>query len=227
MRQKRYQKAKKAKVGRRPPHEEARSRDAAAVEVEERVVEKQHTEDATQVEDPVIETMQAPPEIQPVDEARRRYEAWAGEKAGKREGMDGAVGLQNLAAFYHVQGSYQQAEKLYRQALEIFESEKEPGVAPTAIATTLRNLALVYENQNCYQEAEEFYRRAQSVMEQAPEDERSTAISIMRDYADLLYTLGRDQEGRELEERVTVMLRQEILSRGQVTPRLDERSLSF
>jgi tetratricopeptide (TPR) repeat protein len=225
MRQKRYQKAKKAKAGRRPLSEEASSRDEAAVKVEERV-EEQQTERATLVEEPGIDTMQAPPDIQPVDEARRRYEAWAGEKAGKREGMDGAVGLQNLAAFYHVQGCYQQAEKLYRQALAIFESEKEPGIAPTAIATTLRNLALVSENQSRYQEAEEFYRRAQSVMELAPADERSTAISIMRDYADLLYTLGRDREGQELEERITMMLRQDILSRGQITPRLAERSLS-
>jgi tetratricopeptide (TPR) repeat protein len=107
--------------------------------------------------------------------------------------------LQNLAAFYHMHRFYEDAEKLYLRALEIFERQREESIAPTAIAITLRNLALLYENQGRYQRAEAFYRRAQSIMKQAPECGRSTAIGIMRDYADLLHTLGREQEAWELE----------------------------
>uniref|UniRef100_UPI000A752B74 tetratricopeptide repeat protein n=1 Tax=Geitlerinema sp. PCC 9228 TaxID=111611 RepID=UPI000A752B74 len=63
-----------------------------------------------------------------------------------------------LAGLYQSQGRYEEAEPLYRQALEMRKrllGEQHPDVA-----TSLNNLAELYRSQGRYDEAEPLYRQA-------------------------------------------------------------------
>jgi len=73
--------------------------------------------------------------------------------------------LNNLAGLYRAQGRYDEAEPLYRQALELRREllgERHPQVA-----TSLNNLAYLYESQGRYNEAEPLYLEALAMLAQA------------------------------------------------------------
>jgi tetratricopeptide (TPR) repeat protein len=76
-----------------------------------------------------------------------------------------AGSLNNLAYLYQSQGRYDEAEPLYRQALELRREllgERHPQVA-----TSLNNLAGLYESQGRYDEAEPLYLEALAMLAQA------------------------------------------------------------
>ncbi len=56
-----------------------------------------------------------------------------------------ATSLNNLAALYHAQGRYAEAEPLYNRALAILEKALGPG--HPLVATSLNNLAELYKAQ--------------------------------------------------------------------------------
>lgn len=63
-----------------------------------------------------------------------------------------------LAALYHTQGKYVEAEPLYRRSLEIME--KTLGPNHPDVASILNNLAELYTAQGRYADAEPLYRRS-------------------------------------------------------------------
>jgi tetratricopeptide (TPR) repeat protein len=71
---------------------------------------------------------------------------------------DVATSLNNLAGLYRAQGRYDEAEPLYRQALEL--SRELLGERHPDVATSLNNLAYLYQSQGRYDEAEPLYRQA-------------------------------------------------------------------
>ena len=71
--------------------------------------------------------------------------------------------LNNIANFMHGRGSYSDAEPLFRQALEIRETQL--GANHPAVAKSLNNLALTLKYQGKYTDAEQLYRRALEILE--------------------------------------------------------------
>jgi tetratricopeptide (TPR) repeat protein len=76
-----------------------------------------------------------------------------------------AESLNNLAALYHAQGQYAQAEPLYRRSLAIVE--KAVGPEHPAVATTLGHLAELYHAQGQHAQAEALLMRALAIVEKA------------------------------------------------------------
>ena len=87
-----------------------------------------------------------------------------------------AILLNNLAGLYEAQGRYEEAEPLYKKALEI--SEKVLGEEHPNTATSYNNLAGLYESQGRYEEAEPLYKKALGIREKVlGEEHPDTAIS--------------------------------------------------
>jgi tetratricopeptide (TPR) repeat protein len=64
-----------------------------------------------------------------------------------------SIGL--FVSLYQSQGRYEEAERLYQQALEVWEEKLGPK-HPDTLAT-VKGLALVYQSQGRYEEAERLY----------------------------------------------------------------------
>ena len=75
-----------------------------------------------------------------------------------REHPDTLLSVNNLAALYHAQGRYSEAEPLYKRALEA--SERVLGREHPDTLQSVNNLAALYETQGRYSEAEPLYKRA-------------------------------------------------------------------
>jgi tetratricopeptide (TPR) repeat protein len=69
--------------------------------------------------------------------------------------------LNNLAALYHSQGRYADAEPLCRRSLAI--EEKALGRDHPAVAGSLNNLAALYVGQGRYADAEPLYQRSLAI----------------------------------------------------------------
>src|SRR5262245_36035358 len=85
-----------------------------------------------------------------------------------------AVTLTVTARVYYSQGKYDEAEKLYRQALKIREDADGPNNAKTE--NTLIGLANSLYSQRKYAEAEPFYLRALALRERAVGTSHSSLI---------------------------------------------------
>jgi tetratricopeptide (TPR) repeat protein len=74
-----------------------------------------------------------------------------------------ATDYNNLAALREDQGKYDQAEPLYRRAIEI--DEKVLGKDHPNVATDYNNLAHLLVNQRKYDQAEPLYRRGMEIFQ--------------------------------------------------------------
>lgn len=82
-----------------------------------------------------------------------------------------ATTLNNLALTYHMEGDFQEAQHLYRQAIALGESAK--GAHTGVIALYLSNLATLARELGNYAEAESLYDRALTVAQ----DERAVGLT--------------------------------------------------
>ncbi|MEL7036073.1 MAG: CHAT domain-containing tetratricopeptide repeat protein, partial [Cyanobacteria bacterium J06592_8] len=80
------------------------------------------------------------------------------------EHPDVAISLNNLAVLYNSQGRYEEAEPLYKQALEM--NQKLLGPEHPDVAISLNNLALLYYSQGRYEQAINFLSQGLDVEEQ-------------------------------------------------------------
>ncbi|MEM9771396.1 MAG: tetratricopeptide repeat protein [Cyanobacteria bacterium P01_D01_bin.73] len=104
--------------------------------------------------------------------------------------------LNELGVLYYLQGRYSDAEPLYRQSLEI--SESQLGSNRPSTAQSLNNLAALYYSQGRYSEAEPLYRQSLEISEsQLGADHPSTAQSL-NNLAALYYSQGRYSEAEPL-----------------------------
>jgi tetratricopeptide (TPR) repeat protein len=76
-----------------------------------------------------------------------------------------AASLSNMANFYYAQGDGQQADQLYRRAIQL--KEKNLGIEHQEIAVDLIGLGSVYFTKKKYAEAEPFFTRALQIREKA------------------------------------------------------------
>jgi len=95
------------------------------------------------------------------------------EKEAELQGPNGprlAKILNNLGVLYEREARYEEAQKVLRRALAIWQTQANP--QPLDLATTLNNLASLYTYQSRYEEAEPLYRECLEVRETklGPED---------------------------------------------------------
>jgi tetratricopeptide (TPR) repeat protein len=105
-----------------------------------------------------------------------RNDVVAQERAGIRDASLLAADWQNLATVYLAEGRHAEAEKLYRQALRVWE--QTPG-AEAAVAVVLNNFSALLRTLARYPEAEQAARRALQLQEHlhAPDtDEMSRTL---------------------------------------------------
>jgi tetratricopeptide (TPR) repeat protein len=74
---------------------------------------------------------------------------------------DTAMSLNNLAELYRSQGRYDEAEPMYKRALEIYEKALETDHPD--VATFLENMSFLYKKLNRNAEAEQCIKRAQEI----------------------------------------------------------------
>jgi len=117
----------------------------------------------------------------------------------RRDGVQEAVILNNIAALHETTGSYQEAEMLYRRSLEL--SERALGPEHPTTVTTLSNLAAVLEATGRYQEAEMLYRRSLELSERVLGPQHPTTATTLNNLAAVLEATGRFQEAEVLYHR--------------------------
>src|SRR5260221_10565060 len=81
--------------------------------------------------------------------------------------------LSNLAWLYALMGSYEKAEPLFQDALEI--RKKVLGEDNPTYATSLNNLALLYQSMGQYQRAEPLFQHALEIMKSVVDDQHDDA----------------------------------------------------
>ena len=109
---------------------------------------------------------------------------------------DVAAALNSLAALYHEQGLYSQAEPLCKRALAI--CEKVFGTEHSRTAASLSNLAILYNSLGRYSQAELLYKRALEAWKQVLDEENLDTIKILRSLADLHLSQGLYSEAERL-----------------------------
>ena len=125
--------------------------------------------------------------------------ALANSERFKEEDPRVSASLDHLAAFYRAQEKPEEAEPLYRRALEI--REKLLGPEHLAVATSLQHLAWVcYERLN-YAEAELLYRRALAIRENLLGPEHPVLSQNLADLGLLSWRQGKRGEVESLYRR--------------------------
>jgi tetratricopeptide (TPR) repeat protein len=110
-----------------------------------------------------------------------------------------ATDLNNLAEVYRLLGRFDEAERLYREALAL--DQLHPTGNAAGMATTLNNLALLYRAQERFDAAEELYRQALRLLEEAVGPNHQDVARLLNNWAMLKLARGQPAEALELEKR--------------------------
>jgi CHAT domain-containing protein len=106
------------------------------------------------------------------------------------------MGLNNLAGLYQEQGRYDEAEPLYREALEGMREALGPRHPDTLVS--LNNLAVVYDVQGRYGDAEPLYREALEGMREVRGSRHPDTVVSLNNLAFVYQTMGRYGEAEPL-----------------------------
>lgn len=101
--------------------------------------------------------------------------------------------LNNLAMLYYNEGNLDEAEKLYRRALQ--SDEKQFGDDHEMVAKDLNNLALLYKKQGKFKEAEPLLKRSITIKERLLDPSDPSLITGLKNYAALLRAVIKDEKG--------------------------------
>ena len=121
------------------------------------------------------------------------------------------VSLNNLAHAHQFARRYEEAEALYKRAIEITAQEHGPDHPDAAVC--LANLAGLYQAQQRYVEAEPLYRKAVEILGKTLGDEHLSMATLLENYALLLRKLAHGAEAAKAEEWARA-----IRSRGAAAP---------
>ncbi|HEX3045013.1 MAG TPA: tetratricopeptide repeat protein [Bacillota bacterium] len=113
-----------------------------------------------------------------------------------------------IGNYLFYQGRYEEAEPLYKRALEI--RERVQGLDHPDTTTSLNNLALLYTNQGRYEEAEPLYKQALEIRERVQGLDHPDTATSMNNLAYLFDIQGRYEEAEPFYKRALV-IREEIL----------------
>src|SRR5438876_543262 len=112
---------------------------------------------------------------------------------------DQAGDLNNRAVSFRSQGRYDEAEPLFRQALDIMERTK--GRDHLDVAIILNNLGELYYMQGRYAEAEPLYQRALAIKEKVLGSDDLALATTLENYAALLSRTNREDQATNLAAR--------------------------
>jgi tetratricopeptide (TPR) repeat protein len=107
--------------------------------------------------------------------------------------------LRNLGELYSNQGSYSEAEQLYRRALAI--DEKVLGADHPDVAADMSDLALLYDAQGNYTQAEALFNHALGICEKAFGLEHPGIVPNLEFLATFLRRAKRPAEAQKVEAR--------------------------
>lgn len=131
--------------------------------------------------------------------------------------IDGAINtervskiLRKIAGSYDQLGKYSEAERLYRQNLDI--SERVLGREHPDTLTSMNNLALTLDYQGKHEEAEKINRQTLEISERVLGKEHPDTLTSMHNLASTLSDQGKDKEAEKLF-RQTLELREKVLGR--------------
>ncbi len=115
-----------------------------------------------------------------------------------------AGSLQNtIGEYLYFRAQYEEAEPLYKRAIEI--GEKTLGPEHPLLATYIDNLATVYEDQGKYSKAEPLYKRAIAIDEKALGPEHPGLATDLNNLASLYRNQGKYSEAEPLYKRALVI----------------------
>ncbi|WP_013325063.1 tetratricopeptide repeat protein [Gloeothece verrucosa] len=119
-----------------------------------------------------------------------------------------AFSLNQLALLYYSQGRYEQAEPLYKQALEL--RKRLLGDNHPDVASSLNNLAGLYYSQGRYEQAEPLYKQALELRKRLLGDNHPDVASSLNNLAGLYSSQGRYEEAEPLYKQA-LELRKRLL----------------
>jgi len=123
------------------------------------------------------------------------------EKEVGREHIRIAEFLSGLGQLYFETVRYDEAEQHLKRGLAICEKEEKPDLEVKA--GILSNLGCLYfRGLGRYEDAESFFKKALKIIEKDLDMHFSEAEETMKEYADLLRRLGREEEAADLEVRI-------------------------
>ena len=130
------------------------------------------------------------------------------------EHPDVASYLNNLAWLYSNQGKYQEAEPLFKRALEI--KEKVLGSEHPDVAKSLNNLAGLYSNQSEYLKAKPLYIKAIHIAEKTLGPNHPNVLKYLENCANLLRMMNKNREAIKMEARAKKI-------RAKLNPKKDKK----
>ena len=128
--------------------------------------------------------------------------------AGYSAGESKITAVHKLAVCYYTQKKYDQAERLYRSALDGLRNsigEKDP-----EFGQLLNNLARLYHTQGKYDQAEPLYRQSLAVVERHFGEHHPKAARRLANLAGLYFSMGRSDESMVHYQRAIAILEREL-----------------
>jgi len=117
------------------------------------------------------------------------------EAAASPDAPQLAAARQNIATVYFAQGRLADAEKLYRQAMSVWEAT--PG-RELSIATILTNLSSLLRASARYQEAEDYAQRSLKILEKLGAAGQAERLRVMQVLGELYVAQGRYAAAQEI-----------------------------
>jgi tetratricopeptide (TPR) repeat protein len=158
-------------------------------------------------------------------EAALPYFQKALDLAKSRYGADDpaiAVELNNLAEVYRLMGRLNDAEALYKRAIELDERASPESAG---LATSLNNLALVYRTQKKFAQAEKLYDRSLGMLEKSLGPGHPDVARALNNLAVLYRMKGEPERARPLQERA-LAIAEGALGRDHPTTQVLRRNLA-
>jgi tetratricopeptide (TPR) repeat protein len=118
--------------------------------------------------------------------------------------------MDNLATVLSEQGKYEQAEKMHRHALRLYE--KVLGKEHPDTLMSMNNLATVLNDQGKYEQAEEMHRQELRLCEMVLGKEHPSTLMSMNNLAEVLRHQGKYEQAEEMH-RQALRLREMVLGK--------------
>ncbi|KAK0728575.1 hypothetical protein B0T26DRAFT_869597 [Lasiosphaeria miniovina] len=133
--------------------------------------------------------------------------------AGRLEAVD-AIGtlkaMSNLAIVIDNQGKYEEAEQIYRQALQL--TEKVLGKEHPSTLNSMNNFANMLDRQGKYEEAKQMDRQALQLREKVLGKEHPSTLDSMNNLAIVLDRQGKYEEAEQMH-RQALQLKEKVLGK--------------
>jgi tetratricopeptide (TPR) repeat protein len=128
------------------------------------------------------------------------------EKAYGANSFELAPSLNGLALALVGQHKYSEAEPYYRRALSVSQAAGQKGLAYVGIVEC--NLGSMYYNEGKYKEAEPHLKKGLPIIDQLYGSENDLTLTTARMYATCLRNMGKESEGKSIEEAAVARARE-------------------